>query len=241
MTRKIFLSLTIATLIFSLEIKEAKAQDSQKFEVGGQFSLLRVSSLSGTTTSIQCVAVPCSLPPTFTRNRRTEPGFGGRLGYNISRRITLEAEGNLFPRDRGFEGGRKSQGLFGVKAGQHFEKVGLFAKARPGFMRFSNGDLRSRSDTICPAIFPPPVGCFEATARTFFAVDVGGVVEVYPSKRTIVRFDAGDTIVKLGERNVVAVVSPPPGVLAPTRLVVVRAPSETTHNLQGSVGVGFRF
>src|SRR6266436_5360012 len=154
MTRKIFLSLTIATLIFSLNIKKAKAQDSQKFEVGG----------------------PCSLPPTFTRNRRTEPGFGGRLGYNISRRITLEAEGNLFPRDRGFEGGRKSQGLFGVKAGQHFEKVGLFAKARPGFMRFSNGDLRPRSDTICPTIFPPPVGCFDTTARTFFAVDVGGVV-----------------------------------------------------------------
>jgi hypothetical protein len=241
MTRKIFLSLTIATLIFCLNNKAARAQDDQKFELGGQFSLLRISSLSVATTSIQCVSIPCSLPPTFTRTRRTEPGLGGRLGYNISRRIALEVEGNFFPRDQGFEGGRKVQGLFGLKAGQRFEKVGLFAKARPGFMRFSNGDLRLRSDTICPTIFPPPVGCFETTARTFFAFDIGGVVEVYPSKRTIVRFDAGDTIVKLGERNVVAIVSPPPGVVSPTRLVVVRAPSETTHNFQGTVAVGFRF
>jgi hypothetical protein len=31
-----------------------------------------------------------------------------------------------------------------------------------------------------------------------FALDAGGVLELYPSSRTIIRFDAGDTIVRIG-------------------------------------------
>jgi hypothetical protein len=61
-----------------------------------------------------------------------------------------------------------------------------------------------------------------------FALDAGGVLELYPSARTIIRFDAGDTIVRI--RNATA------GILAgPT------ATSDITHNFQFSVGFGYRF
>lgn len=240
MIKRVLFSMAIITLMFALNNERMNAQE-QRFELGGHFSLLRTSISRGSATVINCVTIPCTPPATFTKDRITEPGFGARIGYNISEYVTLEAEGNFFPRDRDSDGGQKIQGLFGVKAGKRWESVGLFAKARPGFMRFSKGDLRLPANTACIAIFPTPAGCFETTARTFFNVDLGGVVEVYPSKRTFVRFDGGDTVIRLGERNVVGVLSPPPGVLSPTRLVVLRAPSETTHNFQGAVGVGFRF
>jgi hypothetical protein len=67
------------------------------------------------------------------------------------------------------------------------------------------------------------------------------VIELYPTKRTIIRFDAGDTIIRLGARNIAATQVPAPGSLAPIRLVVIPASAETTHNFQGSIGVGFRF
>ena len=61
-----------------------------------------------------------------------------------------------------------------------------------------------------------------------FALDAGGVLELYPSSRTIVRFDAGDTIVRI--RNATA------GVIGnPTTT------TDTTHNFQFSVGFGYRF
>jgi hypothetical protein len=84
-------------------------------------------------------------------------------------------------------------------------------------------------------VFPPPAACFQPEARTNFAFDLGGVAEWYPSKNTIVRFDAGDTIIRFGARNVTATDIPSGG------LVVVPAAAETRHNFQGSVGFGFRF
>ncbi len=130
------------------------------------------------------------------------------------------------------------QGLFGAKVGKRFGTVGLFAKARPGFVRFSKGDYQPVGG--CTAIFPPPIGCFEPTAKTNFAFDIGGVVEWYPSKHTIVRLDAGDTIIHFGNRNVAALDVPAGGV-GPTRLVVIPVAADTTQNFQGSLGIGWRF
>ncbi len=212
--------------LFGLTFQDARAQaDEKKFEVGGQFSLLRLSS--STVTSAGNIS---------GQDREMVPGFGGRFGYNISKHFALEAEANFFPRNRDLEGGRKIQGLFGVKAGQRFEKAGVFAKARPGFVRFEKGDYRFVGG---PQVFPPPLGSFRPVARTNFAIDLGGVVELYPSKRTIIRFDAGDTIVRLPTRNVAAfqLNSPFPA----SSLVVVPVSAQTTHNFQGSVGFGFRF
>ena len=240
MLRRIIWSAALIAL-FGPTFHNARAQsEEKKSELGGQFSLLRLTSRTATVAVLPCLGpLPCPTVTTLAEGRETEPGFGGRFGYNFSKYFALEAEGNFFPRDRDFEGGRKIQGLFGVKAGKRFDKVGLFAKARPGFVRYEKGDYQAVG--VCIAIFPPPIACFAPIARTNFAFDLGGVLELYPTKRTIIRFDAGDTIIRLGARNIAATQVPAPGSLAPIRLIVIPASAETMHNFQGSIGVGFRF
>ncbi len=216
--------------------------DERKFEVGGQFSVLQSSIPNlATFTGIQCVTTPC--PSTvITGSRESHPGFGGRIGYNLTANLAIEAELNFFPNadsfsvPEAFKGGHKIEGLFGAKVGKRFDKVGIFGKARPGFLYASKGDLQRPGLTACITIFPTPASCFETISKSSFAFDLGGVVEIYPTKRTIIRFDAGDTIVHFGERNVPLVLNP--GALFVT---VIRAPAKTTHNFQGSIGIGFRF
>jgi hypothetical protein len=232
---------TVAMMILAaVSVNIGRAQTPETgFEAGGQFTLVSLSTLTATTTTLPCLGpLPCPVTTTFARGRETDPGFGGRLGYNFSRNVALEVEGNFFPRDRDFEGGRKIQGLFGVKAGKRVDGFGLFAKARPGFIRYEKGDYRPVG--VCIAVFPPPIACFEPTTKTNFALDIGGVAEWYPSTHTIIRFDVGDTIVHFGERNVAAFDVPAAG-LSPVRLVVIPVGAETKHNFQASVGVGYRF
>ena len=72
----------------------------------------------------------------------TEPGFGGRLTYNLTKRLAIDSELNFFPNKNVFQflGERRAlQGQFGVKWGKRFKKFGVFAKARPGFL--SVGDV----------------------------------------------------------------------------------------------------
>lgn len=212
-----FFALLVLTT-FSVSI--AYSQSEKKFEIGAQFSTLgtQTHSVSGIT---------------IREDQKHVQGFGGRFGYNATEHIALEAEVNYFPRDRDLEGGRKFQGVFGVKVGQRFDKVGVFAKARPGFVRFERGDYFPVGG--CIAVFPPPLACFQSRATTNFAFDVGGIVEVYPSKNTLIRFDVGDTLIRFDQRNVAATSD----VFAV--LVAFPAPAETKHNLQASVGFGFRF
>jgi hypothetical protein len=219
----------------------------RKFEMGAQFSVLHSAIPDRVTfTGVQCVTTPCP-SIVISRSREFQPGFGGRIGYNLTNNIAVEGEMNFFPGADSFsapeifKGGHKIEGLFGVKAGRHFDKVGIFGKARPGFLYASKADLQPRPNTLCIAIFPPPAGCSETISKNSFAFDVGGVVEHYPTKRAKIRFDAGDTIVRLGERTVSAVFNPSPGILSPSYVTVVRVAAETTHNFQGSIGIGFRF
>lgn len=238
---------TIAAAIFFLSLNHApalaQADETLKVELGGQFSVLNASNGSASVTRIlPCFFPPCPLATSTSEGQKAEPGFGARIGYNFTENVALEAEGNFFPREREFGGGRRSQALFGVKAGKRFEQVGAFVKARPGFVRFSEGDLsRPRPGIACVAVVPPPAGCFEAVPQTHFAFDVGGVLEYYPSRRTLIRFDAGDTIIRLGEHRVPIVLNPQDDSGNPRQVVVGVAPSETTHNFQGSIGFGIRF
>ena len=231
---------TVALLLINNPHAQAQSPDvdNHRFEVGGQVSLLSFSTARNiSTTPVPCLVPPCPVVTTFEPSRETEPGFGGRFGYNINDFLAVEAEANFFPRERRLDGGREIQGLFGVKAGRHFEKVGVFGKIRPGFLSSRTSEFRDRGDTACIAIFPPPAACFDKTVRrqTNLAVDIGGVIELYPTDRMIVRFDAGDTIIRLGQRSFIA-----PFPTSPSG-VIVTAPAETTHNFQGSVGLGFRF
>jgi outer membrane protein with beta-barrel domain len=235
MTKKAILMLAVLFAASSVFSHKVLAQaDEKKVEVGGQISLLRVPTFSIVSTGIVCVTTPCPTT-TFSSDNEIDAGFGGRIGYNATPYLTLEAEGNLFPRDRDRDGGRKAQGLFGAKLGKRFDEAGVFAKVRPGFVRFNRGNYQPEGG--CIAVFPPPIACFRPVAQTNFAIDLGGVVEFYPSGNTILRFDAGDTIIRFGARNVAA--SSTAG--GSTGLVVVPIAAETKHNFQASVGVGFRF
>ena len=243
---------SFTALIFTLGIlvcgaESARAQDGERrWEVGGQLSYFNVTNGTAEVAVVNpCLVPPCPVTVTTVGGRRGEPGFGGRVGYNFNRHLAVEAEVNFFPREVGellspdFNGGRKLQGLFGVKAGRRYEHVGLFAKARPGFVRFAEGDFEQPQGTGCIAVFPPPLGCFEPSGRTDFALDVGGVVELYPSARTIIRFDAGDTILRSGEHRLPARVQL--STTGPVFDSVVPVPAGTTHNFQVGVGFGFRF
>jgi hypothetical protein len=153
----------------------------------------------------------------------TVNGLGGRFGYNFNKHLALDAEFSFFPEahlgNRQF--GQKTQAFAGVKAGTRTRYVGVFAKARPGVMFI--GEVTSGFNCNSTS--------FGQTCRPShnnFALDAGGVLELYPSARTIVRLDAGDTIVRI--RNATAGVIGSPTVT-----------NDTTHNFQFSVGFGYRF
>jgi hypothetical protein len=247
---------TFAMIFILLSGAGVRAQsagvEDYKFEAGGHFSALHSLVASEVDPgNVICIRSPCRVQNAIINSREFQPGLGARIGYNLTAHVALEAEVNFFPEadtfrvPEGFNGGHKIEGLFGVKAGKRFDKFGIFAKARPGFLYESKGDLRERRDVGCIAIFPAPAGCFETTGKNSFALDLGGVLEFYPSKRTIIRIDAGDTIVRVGERNVSATLNANPfGPLilpAPARPVSLPVLAETTHNFQCSIGVSFRF
>ena len=209
--------LSIGPIITLLGGEVLAQSETPKREVGVLFSVLGIKDANGLT----------DLFP------RTEVGVGGRLTFDLKRYLALEAELNVFPRDfrkftTNFTGGRMMEGLFGVKAGIRKNRFGVFGKFRPGFEssgraevpRFLNGNGPDPQN---------PFG-FERIRATQFALDVGGVFEYYPSRRTIVRFDAGDTIVRY------------PGVEFihfPEGSVVLK--TVYSHKPQFSAGFGFRF
>lgn len=131
-------------------------------------------------------------------------GVGGRFTYNLNNQIALDSEVDFFLPDEGPP--YATQGLFGIKAGGRTKHLGVFAKARPGFQ--TNFVVNDREQAV-------------------FAMDVGGVLEVYPNRHVVLRFDAGDIIIPFGDKVVGE------GLFA-QRL-------GTTHNFQLNLGVGIRF
>jgi len=196
----------------------AQSEELPKFEVAGEFTTLEREAFS---------------------QRRTEPGFGGRFTYNLNKTFAIEGAGYFFPK-KCFQcrnEGNIVEGLAGVKVGKRYEKWGVFAKARPGVISFSRGTF----DVAPP--FPSLVSSnpiqLEFNRLTTFAMDVGGVVEFYPSKRIVTRFDFGDTIVHFKRRNFNSIALDPV-----TQQIVpstIQLPARTAHNFQFVTSVGWRF
>jgi hypothetical protein len=172
----------------------------------------------------------------FGENRPlTKTGFGGRFGFNLWDSVALESEVNYFPTDDEVSTtlvGHITQGQFGVKAGHRFRRFGLFGKARPGLVSFSRALKLVGVTSFAFDGRRFPMGIFENGRRNFFSMDLGGVLELYPSRRTLVRFDAGDTVIKYGSRSVLGFIA---------SQSIVTSPPETRHNFQFSTGFGFRF
>lgn len=127
---------------------------------------------------------------------QTAWGIGGRFGAEVLPLVTLEAEVNAFPSDERVTGSFV-QALGGVKLGGRARSYGLFAKLRPGFVRFDRDFIQP--GTACIAVVPTPRGCL--ASQTNFALDFGTVVELYPTSRLIVRADIGTTYIWYGSRG----------------------------------------
>src|SRR5438874_10029752 len=200
-------------------VRVASAQTpGERIELGAQFSSFTL------------------FPPAnqgFQPPNVTEPGFGGRFTYNLTKRLAIDSELNFFPNKNVFQflgEGRALQGQFGVKWGKRFKKFGVFAKARPGFL--SVGDVFFyQPGASLDTGFGFSIPNARIARRTHLTVDLGGVFEFYPSRRTIVRFDAGDTMVRYGKSFV-------PIHFDSAHLST--APGTLKHNLQFSAGVAFR-
>lgn len=191
--------------------KFACAQSDRKtFDLGGQVSLIHAHKFD---------------PRLFSEDKTWDPGFGVRFTVNVTENIGVEAELNFFSNaDDSLRQGKKTQGLFGIKAGRRGSNLGLFGKLRPGFMRF--GEVFD-----CPGADSTSCGAF---AKTYFSVDLGGVAEYYPTGRTVVRFDIGDTVIRFNRITV-------PDAASEVPRAIHSIDGKTTHNLQIGIGVGIRF
>lgn len=201
----------------------------KKFEIGGHFTLLRRADAN---TALETFVRFGFADPAFGPPIVNEAGLGVRFTYNFTENFALEAEGNLFPEDKRTipvigvpvrvmePGGRKLQAVAGPKIGIRKKKFGVFGKIRPGLIRLD------RYDAVI--LVGTPDNFFVLGERRekvgFFNLDIGGVFEYYPTKRTVFRVDVGDTIIHYRK-------------LPPKEI----NPSMTRHNLQINVGFGFRF
>jgi hypothetical protein len=169
---------------------------------------------------------------------QTHPGVGGRFTYNLNRHIALESAGYFShgncPTCSGQLTGRITEGLFGIKAGQRFKRFGIFGKARPGFIKFDQ-----RLFTSFPQGFSGPLFGYYRRNETHFATDLGGVVEIYPTKRLVLRFDAGVTLDRHPSQTFnYSVQDPLTGQIRPDTFTI----RPYTRRLFQTIGsVGFRF
>ena len=137
-------------------------------------------------------------------------GFGGWLTWRF-----VDVGANFFPEDHPIIG-RQTQLLAGVRGGLRTDRVGAYACVRPGIVHFSERFFAP--EVVCIAIFPTPEACLIDT--TNFAVDLGGTLELFPSRRTLVRFDIGDTLIRFDRTGQDAL---------------------WKHNFQFAAGAGVRF
>jgi opacity protein-like surface antigen len=208
----------ISFILFNPTGARAQEHDAPKVEVGTQFSSLSIT------------------PPGFGGTENAA-GFGGRVTYNLNDHVAVEAEGNFYPNAllQGYvTGGKAEQMQFGIKVGKRFEKFGVFAKARPGFISFDDTFRVSQLPVVTGGV-TDIVNTFTSERKTHFTTDVGGVLELYPSRRMLVRFDIGDTLIRYGEHDEVG-----PTFLNPFG-TVFRFPAETKHDFQFTSGVAYRF
>lgn len=158
--------------------------------------------------------------------QRDESGVGGWFTYSFSRHFGLEVAGNYFPREQRIvdlqQGGRMAQVVGGLRWGIQHDHYGIFVKFRPGVQIYSlalEDDLRT--------IFQPH---HSIPSFVNIAYDTGGIFEIYTSKHTLLRFDAGDTIIHFRERQVIGFDGNP-----------ITLPGNTESSIQLTAGFGLRF
>jgi hypothetical protein len=181
--------------------------DVRRLEIGGHFSTLQVGDAGNTNA-----------------------GLGGRVSYEFRPWLAIEGDLSYFPNDRlDVDLGpsslmlqtqysrRRLEGFAGPKVGVRGERFGAFAKVRPGFAHLIDKGLNCVGELCALALLARP------EYHPEFALDLGGVVEFYPTERTVARVDLGTTVIR-------------------TRRSLAPPCTEcTTQNFATSVGMGFKF
>ncbi len=201
-----------------LAAPQSRAQEAPRVEIGAHVTALNLGDFRLRI-------------PDLSKSAR---GAGGRVTVNFNDSVALEGEYNIFPDDfritlpnlgqlvsRRLTRDRVNQFLLGVKAGKRFDRFGIFAKLRPGFV---SGDLEDEAVNTNPALNT----LFRTSSG--LALDMGLVLEFYPSRHTMLRFDIGDTIIRYDTKS-----------LSSGSTGNTQTGKFTAHNLQISAGVGFRF
>jgi len=158
-------------------------------------------------------------------NRIQYQGVGGKFTYNLNNQVALEAETSFLKN----LSEQRIINVFGAKLGARKHSWGLFGKIRPGI-------ITHRELTGCLADLRP---CNpHRVSDTRFALDVGGVVElydfgIYKSDRLFFRLDVSDTLASYGYRTW--------NYYDPGQPPVVFERFRSHHNPRVSIGAGFRF
>jgi hypothetical protein len=158
--------------------------------------------------------------------------LGGRFEWNLGRHLGFEAEVTHSPfvtvNGGSYSGGHLTEGLFGVKYGTRWDRMGMFFKARPGFIDYS-----SASNGFAGA----PLQLFPVSTRLMIpALNLAGSIEFYLSHHWMISADGGLTVGWYPQRTV-PLGSPVAGAPAPTDTIR----HNTTSSFQYSTAISYRF
>ena len=148
-----------------VKVKDPNEQSLQHYTLSTQY----------TNISLPVIKPGCENP---CRENLSGGGFG--FGYNFTRHFAFDSALNFLPPQAGTQG--MMQGLFGMKLGQRWNRWGLFAKTRPGFIYYDEA--------------LPGRGITTPHSLSRFVWDFGGVAEIYTHHNGTIRFDAGTTLVR---------------------------------------------
>ena len=194
------------------ETREAKPEpvpSRSAWDVGAAFSLQ-----------------PRTLPDWAFMNAYPSWGLWG--SWNFSKHVSWDTSLMHTGRNPGLEfvdfqaGGRAFEALTGVKAGIRRDHMGYFAKARGGTITF--GETERQAAFLPSGAFVSDLGMF-----TNPVLDLGGVYEVYPSRHTVLRVDAGSATIFYQPKNIIQ------------QGQTIAIPGRTFTGMLMSFGAGFRF
>lgn len=163
----------------------------------------------------------------------TGVGAGVQASWEVTPRLTVDGIVSVFPGDGGNDGSAiersgKVLGLVGVRTGQTFGRLQLYARVRPGFLNFA-----ARDSVACILIVPAPLSCRIAGGYTAFATEIGGGVRVAldANNRLQLNVDVGDLLVRYA----------PDGQFRRDADLGEIVDSTVANNLIVNIGLGWRF
>jgi len=161
------------------------------------------------------------------------PTWGLWGSWNFSRHVSWDSTVMHSGRNPGFtewidyqQGGRAFEALSCAKLGIRRDHMGYFGEIRGGTITFG----KTEKEIVEPA--PGSLNFYEGMF-TSPVLNVGGVLEVYPSKHTILRFDTGSATIFFLAKNVKQTL------LGSTTTFSIPSTQQTTMLM--SFGAGFRF